>query len=138
MIRLPGWEDRLAAVFERARDLPYVLGQHDCLRVACEAVEALIGVDLWNSFAGRYATKREAFAVIRSVAPDLGRAVTAITGVDPVLPLHARRGDVLLYHDEAGDHLAVCNGATAAVLGTDGLLWLPLDHEGLRAAWMIG
>ncbi len=138
MNRLPGWEDRLAAVFESARATPYVLGQHDCLRVACAAVAALTGVDYWQRFAGGYATQREAIKVIRSIAPDLGRAVSMITGTEPVLPLQARRGDLMLYSDPAGEHLAVCNGATAAVLGPDGLLWLPLDHAGLRAAWRIG
>jgi hypothetical protein len=136
--RLPGWEERLAAVFESARDTPYDLGRHDCLRVACQAFEALTGRDYWAEFAGRYSSKIEALRVIRSLGQDFAAAITAVTGLPTASPLMARRGDPVLYRDPGGeDHLGVCNGAHVGVLGRDGLQWLALDDPGLLMAWRV-
>jgi len=67
-IRINGWERRLAGVIEAAQHVPYVLGTHDCFRVACRAVEALTGVDLWEEWAGQYRTRGEAIALLRHYA----------------------------------------------------------------------
>jgi len=136
--RLPGWEDRLAAVFEAARNAPYELGRHDCLRVACQAFEAITGRDYWQEFAGRYDSKAAALREIRRLGHDFGAAITAVTGLATVTPLLARRGDLVLYRDDDGaDHLGVCNGAHVGVLGADGMLWVPINDARLRVAWSV-
>lgn len=124
------------AVIEAARDAPYELGEHDCLRVACRAVEALTGEDLWPRFSG-YRTRREALVKIARVAPSLGEAVTATLGLEPVAPRLARRGDIVLYRD-VEDHLGVCLGEHVAVLGPDGLAMVGLLDERLLHCWRIG
>lgn len=132
------WPERLDAVMAAIHGAPYVLGESDCLRLACAAVEALTDVDYWPRFKG-YTTKRQALATIARIAPSLGEAVTVTLGVTPTPPLGAQRGDVMLYRDGQGeDHLGVCVGRRVALTAPEGLLWLDLDHPGLLCGWRIG
>lgn len=136
--RRQGWEVRLSTVLDTAHARPYVLGEADCLRVACEAVAALTGVDFWPRFAG-YHTRREALVTIARIAPSLGEAVTATLGVSPSGVRSARRGDLVLFRDDRGeDHLGVCFGAQVALTAPEGWLALPLLHPGLLCSWRIG
>lgn len=136
--RLQGWEARLATVLEAARHQPYALGEHDCLRLACQSVEALTGVDHWPRFAG-YTTQREALRTIARIAATLGEAVTAVLRVEPSRIRMAQRGDIALYRDVTGqDHLGVVVGSNVAVLREDGIQMLPLLDNGLLCAWRVG
>lgn len=137
-MRLEGWERRLEAVIESARHTPYRLGQHDCLRVACAAVEALVGVDHWLKFAGKYSTRREALLVIAQHGRTLGTAVSRILNSPAESMRLVRRGDIALYCDEAGEHLGVCIGRSVAVLGPDGLVFLPILDDRLQYCWRVG
>ena len=138
LTRRADWPERLAEVVATATDKPYVLGRWDCLRFACACIEAMTGTDFWPRFAGSYKTHREALRAIILVARDLPTAIGNTLGVPPVPTLLAHRGDLVLYRDPAGEHIGVCLGATVAVLGPDGLLHLPLTHDGLGPAWRIG
>lgn len=138
MRRLEGWESRLAAVIEAARRTPYVLGESDCLCLACAAVAALTGVDYWPRFAG-YTTRRGALVTIARIAPSLGEAVTATLAVSPTPTLSARRGDLMLFRDGEGeDHLGVVAGSRVMLYLPDGLGSVGLDHPGLLCSWRIG
>lgn len=135
MRRLQGWESRLAAVIEHARAAPYCLGTHDCFRVACQAVEALTGVDLWRAWAGRYATRQESIRLMAEYAGDFTACFTKLFEIAPAHVAQARRGDILEY--VAGDpHLGVCVGERVAVLGERGLAFVPL--AACRHVWRIG
>lgn len=137
LARRQDWPERLAEQIAAAQARPYELGRHDCLRFACACIEAMTGVDYWPRFSG-YKTKLQALRTIAQIAPTLGEAVTAVLAVPPERPAMARRGDVLLYQDEQGEHLAVCAGATCAVLAPDGLRHVRLDHAGLKYCWRVG
>ena len=136
--RLQGWESRLAAIVEAARSTPYKLGEHDCFRFACAAVEALTGADIWTTWAGRYRTRREALRRIHEFGGGgFTEAATRLFGGPLVHPGLARRGDVLEYEDAAREqHLGVCVGAHVAVLKDSGLAFVPL-HE-CRHGWRVG
>lgn len=135
--RLEGWEARLLAVVEAARARPYVLGEHDCFRFACAAVEALTGVDRWPQWQGRYATKREALALLARHGASFEAAFDWFFGTARVDPRLARRGDVLAIEDEAGEkHLAVCLGVEAAGLTDSGLVFVPTLS--CLCAWRVG
>lgn len=138
MRRVPGWEARLAGVLDAAAERPYVLGSYDCLRVACEVVAALTGVDHWQRFAGRYASRREALREIRAFGDSFGEAVSAVLQIDPTDKLLARRGDLVLYRDEAGDHIGICVGERVFVTGPEGLVTVPVVDRRVLAAWAIG
>lgn len=136
--RQQGWERRLNAVLDTARGRPYVLGEADCLKVACEVVEALTGVDFWPRFSG-YRSKRGALLTIARVAPSLAEAVTATLGVPPTRVFAAWRGDLLLFRDEQGeDHLGVSCGSMVALTAAEGWLLIPLSHPGLLCSWRVG
>lgn len=136
--RQEGWERRLNAVLDAARARPYVLGEADCLRVACEVVDALTGVNFWPRFAG-YTTRRGALVTIARVAPSLGEAVTVTLGVPPARVFAAWRGDLVLFRDDQGeDHLGVSIGPQVALTAPQGWCLIPLAHPGLLCSWRVG
>ena len=138
LCRRTDWPERLVEVIEAARDKPYVLGEHDCLRLACAAVEAMTGTDFWPRFAG-YKTKRQALVTIARIAPSLGEAVTATLGRAPGPALSAWRGDLVLYRDAQGDdHLGISAGRDVILLAPEGTLALSLGDAGVICSWRIG
>lgn len=138
LVRRDDWPERLHEAIEAVRGRPYALGDNDCLRLACAVVAGMTGVDFWPRFAG-YRTKRQALARIARIAPSLAEAVTATLQVAPAPLVSARRGDLVLFRDEAGeDHLGICLGARVALLGEGGLLMAPADDRRLLCSWRIG
>ena len=134
--RREGWEQRLLAIIEDARARPYVLGEHDCFRLACRVIEALTGVDRWPSFAG-YTTKREALQRLAQHGSSFEAAGDWFFGSAHVDVKQARRGDILALQDATGEkHLAVCLGHQAACLHADGLLFLKTSDA--HCAWRVG
>lgn len=135
--RREGWEGRLANLVETARAKPYQLGEHDCFRVACLAVEALTLVDPWPHFAGRYKTRRQALAMVAAYGPTFTSAFSRFFGGEPIAIGWARRGDVCEYRDETGEaHLGVVLADRAAVLGDAGLAFV--RRRDCLHAWRIG
>lgn len=122
-------------VIADAEKQPYVLGVHDCLRVACAVVEARTGIDHWARFKG-YKTRRQAVAVIKRVAPTLRAAIGKVLGTPEILPTLAQRGDLALYRD-VEDHIGVCIGAQVVVLGPEGLVRICITSPQLLAAWRV-
>ncbi len=134
-MRLEGWDQRLHEIIEAARYTPYVLGEHDCFRLACRVVEALTGDNRWPMFCG-YRTEREALAALAVYGSSFVNAGDKFFG-DHVDTKLARRGDVLGYMDSHGKwHLGVCVGADMALLGPDGLMFQPLSMA--KCCWRVG
>ena len=135
-VRVQGWEARLSRVLEDARARPYVLGEHDCLRVACSAIAALTGRDLWPELAG-YSTRREAVAVVMRYGRSLEDAGTHFLG-EPLANMNlAQRGDIACVVDETGEkHLGVVAGRAVACLREQGLTWVRLRD--CVCVWGVG
>jgi hypothetical protein len=137
LVRLPGWEERLASVIERAWAEPYVLGRHDCFRVACAALAALTGEDRWPQWAGRYTSKSESYALIRRYGGSFDRAFDWFFGIENEPARRARRGDIVKYVDATGEaHLGVCLAPGVAVLGERGMELIEL--AACCCCWRIG
>jgi len=135
--RLQGWESRLDAVVSRARGRAYALGQCDCFRVACEALEALTGVDRWPDFAGRYRTPRQAKALLARHGRSFEAAFDSFFGARRCDVRRARRGDIVAFQTDDGEkHLGVCLGVNVAVTLEGGAGFVP-TLSGL-CAWRIG
>lgn len=137
--RLEGWEKRLAELVERERAMRqvYRLGEHDCFRVACAAIEALTGVDAWPQFRGRYSTKRGALALLAQYGSSFTAAFSAFFGSEPVPIAQARRGDIAEYREACGEaHLGVIVGGQVMVLGELALYFLP--RSSCAHAWRVG
>lgn len=135
-MRVEGWEARFVEVVEAARHRPYVLGEHDCFRLACRVIEALTGLDRWPEFAG-YRTEREALAALAQYGSSFCGAGDRFFGHAGAPVVAARRGDLLAYCDDRGKyHLAVCLGREAALLGSDGLTFVGVQT--CACAWRVG
>lgn len=135
--RLPGWEGRLAALIESLEGKPYQLGTHDCFRVACAVIQALVGVDRWSLFAGHYASRRECLALLAEWGSSFSAAGDRFFGSPAVSWKLARRGDLLEWRDSSDQaHLVVCNGANAVGLLPDGPVTIPLHL--CAHCWRVG
>lgn len=136
-MRRDGWESRLQAAIDNARAQPYALGVHDCFRLACQVVEALTGEDRWALFAGRYRTRREAMRLLAEHGSTFEAAGDWFFGAPNVAAVWAQRGDIVCVQTDDGEkHLGVCLGAKTAVLGPEGLLFIPTRAG--RCAWRVG
>jgi len=136
MVRAEGWERRLSAVIEAARAQPYVLGEHDCFRLACRVIEALTGVDRWPQFAG-YKTKRGALAKLARYGSSFEAAGDWFFGAPSVSVKQGRRGDIACLIDDAGEkHLAVVLDHRAACMKPEGLMFVPLKR--CACVWRVG
>lgn len=118
-----------------AENVPYRLGEHDCLNVACAVVQARTGIDYWPQFAG-YKTKRQALVTIARIAPTLRGAVSKVLSTPELPPRMAQRGDLVLYRD-TDEHIGICLGRDVAVLGADGLQRISIMSDALVAAWRV-
>lgn len=135
-MRLEGWERRLDAVVEAARERPYALGEHDCFRVACRVLEALTGVDRWPEFSG-YTTRREAMRKLAEYGSTFEASGDWFFGDTSIGVRWARRGDICCIQTEDGEkHLGVCLGAETALLAPDGLTYVPTLT--CLCAWRVG
>jgi hypothetical protein len=137
MTRLEGWEARLEAVLDAYRTRPYTLGHADCLRLACEAIEALTGEAHWHLFRGQYHDEASALWLLGRWGRSWPAAFSAFLGVPPGAPLAARRGDLVTYRD-VQPHLGVCVGAQVALYGPAGLAFADLADAGVVESWRIG
>ena len=133
--RIPGWELRLAAAIDAARDRPFRWGEHDCAIWAFDLRRDLTGGDdvaaLWR---GRYRTARGAVRVMRRLGwqslEDAGRDLLG----EPLPSVHlAQRGDLVLANTSLG--FGICLGARAAGIAPSGLVLVPLATCAL--AWRI-
>lgn len=107
-MRLPDWERRLAAHFERSHIRAFAWGVFDCALAACEAVEAVTGTDPGKSYRGKYTSGAEASTITDNDLGEFAAGVAKAAGFAEVAPTFARRGDLVL----------VDNGDPAHALGT--------------------
>lgn len=136
MTRLAGWEERLAAVLDDARQRPYALGEHDCFRLACRVVQALTGRDRWPEFAG-YATRREAVARLAAHGSTFEAAGDWFFGRERMDVRLAQRGDIACVQTDDGEkHLGVVLGAQTALLAPEGLVYWRTRR--CACAWRVG
>lgn len=126
-------------MIEGARNRPYVLGEWDCFRLACAAIEALTGEDRWPAFGG-YTTKREALAALAQHGSTFEYAGDWFFRGPRINKAFARRGDILALIDPSGKkHLGVCtDGLNVAVMLESGLLFVRLSNEHCLCAWRVG
>ena len=138
-MRLAGWEERLEKILADARMLPYELGTHDCLRVACRVLEALTGEDRWSEFSGRYKTARQARRLLANYGSSFEAAGDWFFRSLHVDVREARRGDIVaIQTEDAEKHLGVVtlDGAKAALLGSSGLVFVPVVT--CLCCWKVG
>jgi hypothetical protein len=133
MTRCFDWPERLAAYFDSVRTTPFAWGTHDCASFCREVIYAITGESRWPAIT-KYCTARGAMRVTGGSSL---LALVKLTLGEPVAPVYAGRGDVVLYvHPQHGPALGVCNGDNFAAPGDAGL-----EFETMTAAthaWHIG
>jgi hypothetical protein len=122
--RLPDWRSRLSALVAAALQRPFEWGVNDCALFAADAILAMTGTDPARDWRGRYASAREARALMRARGyADKGVLLASIL---PEVPLsRADAGDIAILG--VGDDLpvAVITGPLLAAPGPTGLRFAP-------------
>jgi hypothetical protein len=139
MSRPADWPERLAAEISAARLRPFVWGSHDCFTWAAHVAHRLGGPDLMRHVPDPWANEAEATQVMRSLGPDLSRAVGAVciaARMQRVGTLCAQRGDLVVIETPAGLCTGICTGRSVVVMGRSGLVLLPVKRA--VAAWAVG
>jgi len=93
--------------------VPFAWGSNDCCLFPADAILAGTGVDLADDFRGRYTTKAEAFALIKTVTGKDSAQAAAVAnaaawcaerhGLEACEPLFARSCDLVVFKN--GDRL---------------------------------
>jgi hypothetical protein len=134
-MRIELWESRLADLLEAARHKPYVIGEHDCFHLACQAIEVMTGVDRWPEFAG-YKTSKQALKKMAQFGSTFIAAGDWFFGSPSISVKFARRGDICCIVDDVGErHLGICVGEWTAGLQKDGLKYVPTLK--CECAWKV-
>ncbi len=132
-MRRRDWVSRLLAVVDDAQGRPFEWGQHDCCLFAARCIDAMTGSDWEGDLATCYQDEASALAYIKAERT-IRESVSRRFG-DPVAPLLARRGDLVLIDSPLGEAVTVCVGPSLVGAAPSGLTVLPLS-AGL-CAWRI-
>lgn len=133
MERLLDWPVRLADFIEARRERAFSWGGSDCCLFVCDGIEAMTGTDPGARWRGLYLSEKGARRVLRDNGGVRGLA-SLILG-EPIPPLLAGRGDVVLIDTPDGEALALCIGANIAAQGTTGIEFHP--PSAAKAAWKV-
>lgn len=130
-MRVQDWPERLAAVVQAARGMPYALGgkngSQDCISFAATCHTAMCGDSPISSEVGTYESR---FAAAKRLQDrgfkGLGDYLDSL--FDEVGKYHASRGDFALFeNDNADPCIGVVLGPTVAFVAEDGgLAELPI------------
>lgn len=138
MKRLDQWPEALNALVQSRQNAPFVWGTHDCCLFACDAVQAITGVDLAENIRGHYSSKVGAARMIKRMGgtvETLAERVCAAFQL-PEIPLpKAGRGCLLLLDTPEGPSMGVCIGPVGAFAGPSGLVFRRVGH--CRRAWQV-
>ncbi|MBS0430496.1 MAG: hypothetical protein JSR41_24685 [Proteobacteria bacterium] len=131
-MRTRNWQAALSAFIAERRSVPFAWGSNDCCLFAADAVQAMTGVDHAAELRG-YGSALEAARLIEARG-GLERIASDALG-EPVAPVFASVGDVVLIDNEGRELLALCNGTTALAPGELGMVVLGMDAA--KAAWKV-
>lgn len=132
-MRHENWPEILADEIKAARERPFSWGVHDCCAFSAGVVAAMTGRNFMQAFSA-YETQEQAAALLDQHDGVRGIA-TACLG-QPIPPLCAQRGDVVVVDSKDGEALGICDGVCVVVAAPRGLTWLKLTDA--MAAWRVG
>lgn len=134
MPRVWDWVEQLHGCLDRHAVAEFEYGTADCGLFAARCVDAITGSAWEQDLAAHYQTE---FGAARFVveAGGIEAAVTARLG-EPIAPLQAMRGDVVLLPGEDGPCLGVSLGETVAAMRPEGVRYVPAPL--VLKAWAVG
>lgn len=131
-MRFQDWPNRLTAVIEEYKTIPFVWGESDCMQFAIKAAARLVDYDLVLSFAeaNNYSTENEAN---QQLTEYFGGTYDGV--FDSVFPscytrAFARRGDVCIvdYNGSTVCGIIDSSGRFAVCKGINGLFFVPIKY----------
>ncbi len=131
--RLPDWQLRMEAFVRERTDAPFVWGTNDCAIFASDCVMAITGQDPAPAGLRKHRTAKQAYRAIARHG-GLPAIATAALG-QPIAPLMATVGDVLLVRAGKRDSFGICSGATALTPAAAGLAIVPTATATM--AWRV-
>lgn len=125
-------EERLRAVVENYRNVPFTWSVHDCCLFAARCVDAQIG-SRFEQWIQRDYTYSNAINSLRIVVEAGGWEKIISRYLGPSVPPELIEfGDVVLGHSsvpfERTTLLGICDEEKFMVPDTNGLFWLPMSH----------
>lgn len=135
--RAQDWPERLAALIEERREMPFAWGEHDCCTLAADAVLAMTGVDPMEALRSTYASEAGAEAILDEEGglEALAARLAVTAGLGECHPGFAQRGDAVLVEHGNALAMGVVLGDAVAVPGPDGLVFLP--PSAVLRAWSV-
>lgn len=133
-MRLPDWEDRLAAVIAAYQGGVFMWGARDCFRLPMDVVRAVSGQVLWPDVRPYRCARGAAARLARHGFREVGEALAAV--LPEVPPAQARRGDVGVAIEGGRDAGVVVLGAEIAGMAPAGMTIAPRDR--LARAFRVG
>jgi hypothetical protein len=141
--RIEHWETRAFHTFLEERcGAPFVWGENDCALFAADAIKSITGIDIAESFRGKYSDEASAIEAIKTITGGSTLTDAAVwcatrAGLAELkYPLMARRGDLVLV--DRGDGTLIAGvvhlgGAHAVSVGPKGLVRLRITS--IVRAW---
>ena len=140
MHRIEGWEKRLAESMAQVMSWRYELGRHDCIAMACSAIEALTGEKLFARYFGKYSCEQGAAIQLARAAdferPYLTNAVSNILRLPTENIKLAQRGDIVEWRIEEEPHIGVALHTEAIGFGKNGAYCVPMNQ--CIHCWKVG
>lgn len=133
-MRLPDWEERLAAVIAAYQGGVFVWGERDCFRLPVDVAAAVAGLRLWPDLRPYRCARGAAVRLARHGFRTVGDALAAV--LPEVPPALARRGDVGVVTEGGADAGVVVLGSDLAGMALSGMTIVPRDR--LVRAFRVG
>lgn len=131
-MRKENWPSILAAEIEKARNLSFSWGTHDCSLWVGRVVHAISGIDDVLRFEGTYRDETGAKDVLRTICD--GGIVKYLNGRLKAIPvLTAQRGDVV--YDAKSGAIGICMGRQSFFVSKQG--FVTMSTADLKRAWKV-
>lgn len=130
------WHLALSNYFDDVAYNRFEYGKFDCCLFVAGAVQAMTGVDLAADYRGNYTDADSATKALQTIgAGSLAKTLTSMFG-KPRHVAHAKRGDIVLYHDRDDEigALGICCGTFSRFIGCVDESGNPLPADGEEPA----
>lgn len=130
------WPERLGALVEERRNVPFAWGTQDCVLFAADAALAVVDADPMAEFRGQYDTEAGAEELMagRTFEATVAELMERF-GAPECPPGFAQRGDWALVSIGNQEMAGVVIGTTIAVPNANGLSFVPVGRA--TRAWAI-
>lgn len=125
-MRVNNWQVVFEATVKANQTKKFAYGTHDCCLWAANCAKALTGVDYAEPWRGKYTDKVSADAFVKA-GGGLEAMVTSTTKIQPLNPLYANVGDIVLAVSNATEMLGICNGDSFLAPSATKLVAMPMS-----------